>query len=98
MKKYMIIGAMAAIASAAAAFTGAPLSSEASTIVQYQFGGSSMSEVYELDEWTEVTGTLPSCSGSNLPCVVTVQSGTLEEWLAERDHARILKDATSKKN
>lgn len=97
MKKYMLSLAVLVVAVAATAFTKAP-AEEAAVAVQYQFIGTNMNDVYNTNLWTAVSGSGPACSGEDLPCVVSVQSGSIGTWLNARDHAQILEDAQTLKD
>jgi len=98
MKKYMLGFGIVAMAAGAMAFPGEKAPEEKSMVMQYQFNGSSLEDVHDLDQWSAVTGGAPSCGGSAVPCVVTVQSGSLEDWLNDRTAEQIRTDATSRKN
>ncbi len=98
MKKYLLSLSVLVMAGAAMAFTQPEVFADKAVAVQYQFEGSSMEDVYNLDLWAPVSGSTPGCSGSEIPCVVTVQSGSLENWLGQRNHAQIIEDATTLKD
>lgn len=101
MKKYMLSLVALVVAVAAMAFTNVekPVEVEVeAAAVQFQFLGSDMEDVYDLEQWAEIEDGGPGCTTGNLPCVVTVQSGTLSAWLNARDHAKIINDATTRKN
>lgn len=94
MKKYLLgLGAMV-IAAAAMAFTGKASSSEENMATTYQFTGSSMNDVYNTSLWSPVSGSTPSCEeGDQVPCRVSVVSGSIGDWLNARNHQQILEDA-----
>lgn len=101
MKKYMLSLVALVVAVAAMAFTNvaapAEMAEEEAVAVRYLFKGESMEEVFEPDSWEELTGADPGCENGSLPCVITVDSGTLQQWLNQRDEAAILEDADSRK-
>lgn len=101
MKKYMLSLVALVVAVAAMAFTNVAAPAEAAeevAAVQYQFNGNDMEDVYDLEFWAEVEGSGPSCGGDDLPCIVTVQSGSLESWLSGKTQEQIRLQATSRKN
>ncbi|ARS35803.1 hypothetical protein [Pontibacter actiniarum] len=98
MKKYLLSLSIVGMAAAAMAFTGEK-ASEKPVLMQYQFNGESLDEVYDLNQWSQVSGGGPSCGGSAIPCVVTVQNQeSLEDWLNARTPQQIRNEASSRKD
>lgn len=98
MKKYLLSAGIVGIAAAAMAFTGMK-TDEKPVLMQYQFQGNSLDEVYDLSLWSEISGGAPSCGGAAVPCVVTLQNQQpLEDWLNARTPQQIRNEATSRKN
>jgi len=98
MKKYLLSLIVVVVAVAAMAFTNVEVPAKEAVAVQYQFTGNSMNNVYNTNLWVEVEGTGPSCGGENLPCVVSVESGTIGAWLNAREPEEILEDAQTLKD
>lgn len=101
MKKYMLSLVALVVAVATMAFTNVETTGEVAEeamLVQYRFNGTMLSEVHTLNKWSQISGSSPSCSGSNLPCVVAVQGETLQEFLNARTAEEVVEDAISKKN
>ena|SRR3569833_4417057 len=68
----------------------------ASGATQYQFNGTTLSQDKSASNYS-VVGAPPSCSGTALPCTITV-SGDLQTWLDARTPAQIRDDADAKRN
>lgn len=98
MKKYLLSLTVLVAAAATMAFTQEEAPAEAAVAVQYQFTGTQMSDVYNTNLWSVVSGGGPSCGGENLPCVVSVPSGTIGAWLNARSTDKILEDAQTLKD
>lgn len=73
-----VVGLMLAVAGSA--FTS--VSNEAMVDIQYQYNPDVLDQAKSPDAYSQITGTPPSCGGSELPCIITVPSGmTLSQYL-----------------
>lgn len=68
--------------------------------VMYEFTSDQLSNARVSSAYSEITGAGPSCSGSNLPCIITVPEGqTLEQYLGSFNSDAAVRDAaTATKN
>ncbi|MEO8794261.1 MAG: hypothetical protein ABI390_02280 [Daejeonella sp.] len=95
-------GLFAAIIAVTAAFAASafkPAEVKTSSVM-YQFNSSQLNQARVSSAYSEITGTPPSCSGNNLPCIITVPDGqTLDQYLTSFGSDNALKNAaTAKKN
>jgi len=66
-------------------------------ITLYQFNGNS-TNITDPNKYTVITNPPASCSGSNLPCYLTIEDESLSSWLGSRTPAQVVADATATKN
>jgi len=97
MKKYMLNAAAVVLAVGASAFTSIDVPARA-VANQYRFNGTQLSQVHDISKWSQISGTLPSCSGTVLPCVITVTSGSLQSYLDARSNEQVRDQADMQKN
>lgn len=65
---------------------------------QYHFTGSNIDQV-NTPSWYELATGSETCSGSNLPCIISVPgTETLEQYLSSNSAQDILNNAVSTKN
>lgn len=95
-------GIVAAIFAVTVAFAGSAFSpAEVKTAaVMYQYNSSQLNQARVSSAYSEITGTSPSCTGSNLPCIITVPDGqTLDQYLGSFDSdIEVREAATATKN
>jgi hypothetical protein len=94
-----LIAAVIAVTAAFAASAFSPAEVETRSVM-YQFNSSQLNQARVSSNYSEITGTPPSCSGSSLPCIITVPDGqTLDQYLSSFSTDVALRNAaTAKKN
>lgn len=93
----IVMTAGVAIALTQSAFTPAHPAKKHTTGTEYQFNGTMASQEKSAADYSVVSGSGPSCSGSALVCTINV-SGDLQTWLNQHTTAQILAAADQTRN